>query len=247
MTTDKVTRVTRLIIIAALTFLPSLCFGRAEIYARPVAQYTWLPVSGRNVDVHPVWSYGVYSTPMAIISNYTLSNGGLGVGLAVGAVLGKNRQFEVGAEATLTRYNCTYTITPLPYYKNAFSENPTLVEPGPVSVGRCTAVVRTVLTNFRRYLGNTEDQVRPYLGCFFGTLDANFSGKNLPSGSLYYYDRVNKGYNLATGLSGGAIIKLGQETYAEAGYRFLCSSEIGSHKGLYRNAHMINLALSQRF
>ncbi len=261
MTTLKVTFPQRFVIMATLALLPNLCFGRPEFFARPVAQYTWLPASARNVDFISGWSWShggggaSIPGPKAKIDNYTLSNGGLGGGLAVGVVLGKNRQFEISAEATLTRYHCTYVVTPLPYYTYSPSgpgSSRVDVEPGPAYSGSCTVVLRTVLATFRWYPGKTEDPVRPYLGCVWGSLDPNFRGKKPPTGFSTYDDRGSEDYRVATGLSSGVIIKLGRKTYAEAGYRFLCSSKaiankVGSNKGLYGKAHMINLALNQRF
>jgi len=250
MTTAKARVIPSLIIIAALALLPNLCFGWVEIYARPLVQYTWLPVSARKADANPGFAISmgggtISEGPRATINNYNMSSSSLGGGLALGVVLGKNRQCEVGAEVTFTRYNSTYTVTPFYYYTYSPAGIATRVEPGPAYSGRCNIVVRTFLATYRLYLGKNEDRVRPYFGCFLGTLDATYSKLNRSSG-LTYDDQGTKGA-LAAGLSGGVSIKVASKTYAEVGYRFLYSEEITSHKGLYRNAHMLNLALSQRF
>jgi len=249
MITPKSGRSRRLFIALTLGLLPlagsSLFAG--EVYVRPLVQYTWLPSSSRNAKSDriglPSFGGGVASSgPSANGSDYVASSSAAGFGLAVGAAMGKEHRFEVGAEASTSEFNGTYTLTP----NHSYTSTGVLVPAGPTMPGlSCRFAVTTVVATFRRWFGLSADQVRPYVGIVLGLTEVDFHpGARDPN--VTYYDKVGD-TNITYGLGMGVRYKIGRHFALEANYRFLNAGGVFWRDDFYSPAHVFSLALDGRF
>jgi opacity protein-like surface antigen len=238
-----------ILILLAVGVLPlvSSSLAAAEIYVRPLVQYTWLPTSSRNAKNNPLglFSFGggvASSGPSANGSDYVASSSAAGFGLAIGAAMGNEHRFEVGAEATTTEFNGTYTLTP----NHSYTTTGELVPAGPPMPGQpCSFAVTTVVATFRRWFGLSTDQVRPYVGIALGLTEVNFH-PGARASNVDYYDEAGD-TNITYGLGMGVRVKISRHFAVEASYRFLDAGGVFTHADFYSPAHVFSLAIDGRF
>jgi len=236
-------------ILLAVGVLPivSSSLSAADVYVRPLVQYTWLPSSSRNAKSEhfglPSFGGGVApSGPSANGSDYVASSSAAGFGLAIGAAMGNEHRFEVGAEATTTEFNGTYTLTP----NHSYTTTGELVPAGPPMPGQpCSFAVTTVVATVRRWFGLSTDQVRPYVGIALGLTDVNFRPRDRAP-NVVYYDQSGD-TSITYGLGMGVRVKISHHFAVEANYRFLNAGGVFAHADFYSPAHVFSLAIDGRF
>lgn len=158
------------------------------------------------------------------------STGALGGGLSLGAAFGRERRFDIGAEVLFTRYNGTYK-EPIASAYGA-----------PVAWKNVSASynVTNVLAAFRYSFSEQNAAIRPFIGFVLGLSNVNI----MKTGT------EDSGVSVTGGLGGGASFRLGQRTRLDVGYRYVFSSEtsaIFTNSDFHYNAHVLSVALDQRF
>ena len=252
MVTYKAGSPRRITIVLALVLLPvlSTSLSAAEIYIRPLVQYTWLPTSSRNAKSDPLnfpsFGGGVASPvpPVSTAkgSEYISEGSAAGFGIAVGAAVGREQRYEVGAEGTRTEFDGTYTLTPL----RSYSTTGEVVAALPPRGGQpCHFEVRSVVATFRRWFGLSADQVRPYVGVVLGFTDIKFHPGGRDPNVIYYDDAGDT--NISYGLGLGVRYKFSGHFAVEANYRFLDAGGLFTHADFYSPAHIVSVAIDGRF
>jgi len=182
--------------------------------------------------LRPVAQYSVLTT-----SSGSDSAGALGGGLALGAAFGRERRFDVGAELLFSQYDGTAN-EPTAYSNPTgswFGSVPIAWKKVPASYN-----VTNALATFRYSFSEQNALVRPFIGCVLG-----FSSINIAKTGT-----DQSGVSVTGGLGGGASFRLGQRTRLDVGYRYVFSTEtsaIMSNSDFHYNAHVLSVALDQRF
>jgi len=165
------------------------------------------------------------------------STGALGGGLSLGAAFGRERRFDIGAEILHTSYNGTYN-EPTAYSNQGgwFGNTPIAWTKVPASYH-----VTNVLAAFRYSYSDQNTPIRPFIGCVLGVTRVGISKTGIQD---------DGGISFTGGFGGGASFRLGQRTRLDVGYRYVLSSETSalfSSSNFHYNAHVLSVALDQRF
>jgi opacity protein-like surface antigen len=230
-----------LILALALQPIISTCLSAAELYVRPLVQYTWLPTSSRKADTAPFYA-GDHIPAAAAGVNNVVSSDSIGAGLAVGAAFGREQRFEVGAEVAETKFNGTYTL--IPY--GTYTSSGTYVPAGPPIAGQPFRLrVTSAVATFRRWFGRSTDELRPFLGAVVGFSEVTYyPGARDPS--VMYFDTVGDS-SIIYGLGGGVRYRVGRNINIEASYRFVEGGGVFSHNKFYSPAHIFSFGVEGRF
>lgn len=183
----------------------------AAFYLRPAVQVSSLTDSSVDADI------------------------GIGGGLALGAAMGRQQSFDVGAEITATRY------------KGDFNEPTAMVGPNPVGWTKVPATIRvdSCLATFRYSFTTKNERVRPFLGAAVGFSLVDISKPSIGA----------QGTCWTASLGGGVSYRLSRLTCIDFGYRYVFSDSVADvilegsyHNNKFRpNAHVFTVALDQRF
>lgn len=187
--------------------------SEAAFYVRPALQFSSLTDSHTDADI------------------------GIGGGIAVGAAMGRQQNFDVGAEYTSTRYKGTFESQTYNYPSGWARQ---------VAPVRCTT--DTILGTFRYVFGAKDKNFRPFLG-----LAGGFSSVHITAPSANAQASTGTCWTAAVG--GGVTYRVGRLTCIDFGYRYIFSDAIVPFGILYPNfsykfrynAHAITIALDQRF
>lgn len=175
-------------------------------------------------------------------SSHADSDIAIGGGLAWGAVFGRDKRFDVGAEFSQVRYKADFDC--LVYFGSGAGD--TVRKKVPV-----ISTVETRLATFRYSFGSKNEKVRPFLALALGHSTVSIPQPieayrpNSAGGSL-----VSSGYCWTAALSGGVSYQLFRLTSVEMGYRYIFSDSVSLSSYTYKfrnNAHVITIAVAQRF
>lgn len=201
--------------------------GRPDFFARPVANYTWLPAASRHA------TYQIAGTGGASFATnqYEASGGGFGGGLSAGIIWGERNSFEFGIEGTITRFSGSYVL----------SQNSSRTSQ------HCTITVENILPSFRHFIGPRDAMFRPYWGVVLGRTSVDVSK---PPSNGTATTNLSEPDGLAAGVTTGMAFRFGKHSQLELGYRLMGSwgiSLYGSQGSFYRQSHTMSLAWRANF